>query len=65
VRDEQEMAARIGDVSAIDPTECRREALERFDVPRVVELYENAYRDAIARRTRRRPAARAVAATAD
>jgi glycosyltransferase involved in cell wall biosynthesis len=65
VRDEEEMAARIGDVSAIDPTECRREALERFDVPRVVELYESAYRDAIARRTRRRPATRAVAATAD
>jgi len=65
VEDEHEMAARISDVAGIDPHECRRDVLERFDVPRVVELYEDAYRAAIERRSRRSPPTRRMMAGAD
>lgn len=61
-RDEDEMAAAIDRAGAIDPRQCRAAVVERFDVERVVERYEHVYRDAIERRARIRPAARAAAA---
>jgi glycosyltransferase involved in cell wall biosynthesis len=53
VEDEDEMAARIEDVKAIDPEECRRSA-ERFSPDRVAAGYEAAYREAIERHPERR-----------
>jgi glycosyltransferase involved in cell wall biosynthesis len=65
VGDEHEMADGIADTGRIDRCACRQDALDRFDVPRVVERYEDAYRDAIVRRRRRGTVVRPVAAAAD
>jgi len=51
------MAAYVGKVDGIDPCECRREVLDRWDVPRVARMYEDVYRSAVARDMTQRPLA--------
>jgi glycosyltransferase involved in cell wall biosynthesis len=49
VDDEHEMAQAIGRVGELDRARCRESARERFDAPRCVSGYEDAYRRAIER----------------
>jgi len=48
VADEEAMAAAVGRLDEIDPARCREVVRERFDVARVAEAYESAYRLVVA-----------------
>jgi hypothetical protein len=45
----EELPAAIQRVDALDPKACRRRVFDRFDVPDMVDGYEQVYRRAIAR----------------
>ncbi|MDQ3733581.1 MAG: glycosyltransferase family 4 protein [Actinomycetota bacterium] len=46
VADEEEMAAAIGRLGALDPAQCRADVIARFDVDRIAAAYEGVYRTA-------------------
>jgi glycosyltransferase involved in cell wall biosynthesis len=62
VEDEEQMAAAVAGVCALDPAACRAVALERYDIHAVVAAYELAYRTLVASPAGARPSAEAVGA---